>query len=266
MKIIVSYLSCTTLIFSLVLLSVISLFAEESSSSDVSIEKNSTQDPPATVITDKEFKKHAGETIYLNLSNVGEDVVNNLIIGKPPQPGTPAFTADDVSRVITYTYATQSQIDQANAAQYDIFSFASILGESFKADKLPRTVALFNQIDADLKVATNAAKNTFQRHHPLRDGGFSYPSDHAANVFFYARLLAEIYPSRAKEFYQYAKQLSQDRVILGGHYPADIVAGQTYGFYLATEFLNSPSFQQKWNDVKLEITALIPADSTNHAQ
>lgn len=261
MKITASSLSRIAFIFSIFLLGGISLFAEETVVPGMPTENNSTQEPPATVITSEHFKKYAGKTIYLNLSKVGDAVVNNLIIGKPPQPGTPAFAADDTSRILALSYATQQQIDQAGAAQYGFFSFDYVLGSNFKAEQLPKTAALFNQVDADLKLATDAAKNTFRRHHPLRDGGFSYPSDHAANMFLYARLLTDIYPTQAKEFYQYAKQLSQDRVILGGHYPADIVSGEAYGFYLATEFLSNPSFLQKWNEVKLEITTLIPAAS-----
>ncbi|MBX9578191.1 MAG: phosphatase PAP2 family protein [Chthoniobacterales bacterium] len=262
MKITSSYLFLIAFIFSVFLLGGISLSAQEIVVPGMPIEKNSTQDPPATVITSEHFKKHAGETIYLNLSKVGDAVVNKLIIGKAPQPGTPAFAADDTNRIVVYANATQQQIDQAKAAEYGFFSFASILGSNFKAEQLPQTAALFNQVNADLKLSTDAAKDTFRRHHPLRDGGFSYPSDHAANMFFYARLLTEIYPAQAKEFYQYARQVSQDRVILGGHYPADIVAGEAYGFYLATEFLSNPSFQQKWNEVKSEITTLIPSVST----
>ena len=261
MKIKPSSLSCFAFIFSLFLLAGISLSAQEIGIPGMPTENNSTQDPPATVVTIETFKKHAGETVYLNLSKIGDAVVNNLIIGKPPQPGTPAFDADDTNRLIVYTNATQQQIDQAKAAEYGFFSFASILGSNFKAEQLPQAAALFHQVDADLKLSTDAAKNTFRRHHPLRDGGFSYPSDHAANMFFYARLLTEIYPAQAKEFYQYASRLSVDRVILGGHYPADIVAGEAYGFYLATEFLNNPSFQKKWNEVKSEITTLIPGAS-----
>ncbi len=262
MKIRPSCLSRIVFIHSIFLLGGISLFAEETVVPGMPTENNSTQESPATIITSEHFKKHAGKTVYLNLSQVGDAVVKNLIVGMPPQPGTPAFAADDTSRILALAYATHEQIDQATAAQYGFFSFDSVLGSNFKSEKLPKTAALFNQVDADLKLATDAAKNTFRRHHPLRDGGFSYPSDHAANMFLYARLLTEIYPTQAKEFYQYAKQLSQDRVILGGHYPADIVAGEAYGFYLATELLNNSSFQQKWNEVKLEITTLIPAAST----
>lgn len=259
MKIMTSFLSRVVFGLSVFLLGGISLLAQESILNDMQPGNNSHQEPPATVITNEPFKKYAGEAIYLNLSKVGDAVVNDLIIGKAPQPGTPAFAADDTSRILALTYATHEQIDQAAAAQYGFFSFAAILGSNLKAEKLPQTAAFFTQVDADLKLATDAAKNTFRRHHPLRNGGFSYPSDHAANMFVYARLLTEIYPAQAKEFYQYAKQLSQDRVILGGHYPADIVAGEAYGFYLATELLNNPSFQQKWNEVKSEITTLIPA-------
>lgn len=259
MKIMSSRLSLIVFTFSVFLLGGISLFAEGTVTTEMPTENNNNQDPPATVITSEYFKKHVGEAVYLNLSKIGDAVVNNLIIGKAPQPGTPAFAADDASRVVVYAYATQEQINQANAAQYGFFSFASVLGNNFKAEQLPQTAAFFSQVDADLKLATDAAKNTFRRHHPLRDGGFSYPSDHAANMFLYARLLTDIYPAQAKEFYQYAKQLSQDRIVLGGHYPADIVAGEAYGFYLATELLNNPSFQQKWNQVKSEILTLIPS-------
>ena len=233
------------------------LLTEEISAAEV----GGNQEPPATVLTTDLFQKHAGETDYLNLPKIGNAVVADLIIGKPPQPGTPAFDADVASRVVVYDYASPEEIDKAQAAQYGLFSFASILGDNFNPDQLPKTAALFAKIDADLKVATDAAKGTFRRHHPLRNGGFCYPSDHAANMFVYAQLLTEIYPEQKDGFCRYAKQLSQDRVILGGHYPADIVAGQIYGVYLATQLLKNPLFQKKWNEAKEEIIGLIPADT-----
>ncbi len=254
---------CVTFIFLAAVLAPPLLVAYAPSSQDFTASGSDDQDvpPPATVLTTDYFKKYSNKAIYLNLSNIGNAVVNNLIIGKPPQPNTPAFTADETSRLITYSYATLTDLALAHAATYDLFSFSSVLGSNFTSAQLPKTTALFAEVDADLKLATDAAKKTFRRHHPLRSGGFCYPCDHASIMFLYATLLAEIYPAQAIGLYKHARQLSYYRVMRGGHYPADVVAGESYGIYLAAEFRKNSTFQARWNEAKQEIMALVPPDS-----
>lgn len=87
-------------------------------------------------------------------------------------------------------------------------------------------------------------KNTIRRDRPchLGDGfkaaiepsdKFSFPSGHAAAAFVFATLLAEYYPSLAVLGFVMAALVGSSRVMLGVHYPTDILAGALLGMSTA---------------------------------
>ncbi|MBP0047119.1 phosphatase PAP2 family protein [Marinobacterium sp. AK62] len=87
-------------------------------------------------------------------------------------------------------------------------------------------------------------KNTIRRDRPChRYAGFqaaiepsdkfSFPSGHAAAAFVFATLLAEFYPSIAPLGFALATLVGGSRVMLGVHYPTDILAGALLGMLTA---------------------------------
>ncbi|BBB31236.1 phosphatase PAP2 family protein [Neptunomonas japonica] len=62
---------------------------------------------------------------------------------------------------------------------------------------------------------------------------FGFPSGHAAAAFVFASVLAHVYPSVALLTYIIAILIGISRVVLGVHYPADIVAGAVVGIVCA---------------------------------
>jgi undecaprenyl-diphosphatase len=58
---------------------------------------------------------------------------------------------------------------------------------------------------------------------------FSFPSGHAAAAFVFAGVLAHFYPSFSGIAYSLATLIGLSRVMLGVHYPADILAGAALG-------------------------------------
>ena len=67
---------------------------------------------------------------------------------------------------------------------------------------------------------------------------FSLPSGHTAAAFLMATLLAHFYPSIAPLVYSWASLIGLSRVLLGVHYPSDIIAGGLLGITIATMSLN----------------------------
>jgi undecaprenyl-diphosphatase len=57
----------------------------------------------------------------------------------------------------------------------------------------------------------------------------SFPSNHAANSFAAAAVLASLGPGFARGSYLVAAMVALSRVYLGVHYPADILAGALFG-------------------------------------
>ncbi|WP_028470638.1 phosphatase PAP2 family protein [Neptunomonas japonica] len=62
---------------------------------------------------------------------------------------------------------------------------------------------------------------------------FGCPSGHAAAAFVFASVMAHVYPSVALLAYVVAILIGTSRVVLGVHYPADIVAGAVVGIVCA---------------------------------
>ncbi|HMN69831.1 MAG TPA: phosphatase PAP2 family protein [Bdellovibrionales bacterium] len=63
--------------------------------------------------------------------------------------------------------------------------------------------------------------------------GHSFPSNHAANVFAGATIMAWYWPRQAKYFYIFAALVAISRPVLGVHYPSDVIAGSLLGIIVA---------------------------------
>jgi undecaprenyl-diphosphatase len=88
-------------------------------------------------------------------------------------------------------------------------------------------------------------KNAIQRERPrgLQQHGwtpgikpsdrFSFPSGHTAAAFMFAWMLAASYPEYTLIYLSIASGIGLSRVLLGVHYPTDILAGASLGSTIA---------------------------------
>ena len=61
----------------------------------------------------------------------------------------------------------------------------------------------------------------------------SFPSNHAANMFFIGTFLSLIYSNKKKYFITLACLVAISRVYIGVHYPFDVICGATIGITVA---------------------------------
>lgn len=79
--------------------------------------------------------------------------------------------------------------------------------------KRPRPADLFSNFNAHIQPADK----------------FSLPSGHTAAAFLMAVIVAYFYPSMAILAYTWAGLIGMSRILLGVHYPGDIIAGAALG-------------------------------------
>lgn len=65
--------------------------------------------------------------------------------------------------------------------------------------------------------------------HIVPSDKFSLPSGHTAAAFLMASLIAHFYPTLSISAYVWASCIGGSRVLLGVHYPSDIIAGALLG-------------------------------------
>lgn len=206
------------------------------------------------------FEQYANEVHYLDLAHVGNDVIENGILGKPPTKHSPERLADKKLRKQIVSHATREEKVRAADDPNSIFSFAVVLGDQFHLETLPKTAAFFQKVDEDLSLAEEAAKKTFRYPRPLHNFGYSYPSGYAMRAYVWATLLEEIFPKYKDALEQQATQEGLNRIILNKQYPSSVTAGKIYGTYLAAQLLTNPLFVQDWEVVKKEILAIVPTE------
>lgn len=197
------------------------------------------------------------------------------VLAPPSPPGSPEDRAD---RAVTeQAYAGRSESDNALShaeEAFDVFAFARVLGPDFDAARLPRTAALFTEVQKETAKAVKEAKNHWQRERPcpldscrkdpegdekdLKKKSYGYPSGHSTRATVFAILLSQALPSRADALAGYARDVGWRRVVRGVHTPQDIYAGRVFGQALAAAFLANPVLRHDLEEAAQELKALRP--------
>ena len=172
----------------------------------------------------------------------------------PPAAGSRADRRDLAAIEGWQNRRTAEQCARANAgahAGYEEF-FGDI--SPFPRPLPGAAAAVFQRVKTETDGVAADIKDMFKRPRPfLRDpaldpclgriGGLAYPSGHATISRLFALMLADLVPSRKKEFFTRADEAALDRVIGGVHHPSDIEAGKKLAGKLYKRYRKSPVFQ-----------------------
>lgn len=141
--------------------------------------------------------------------------------------------------------------------------FADIVGPDFTPKKQPATFAWLQQGARDASAIINDAKKQFNRARPSTIGkkpsgepmetSPSYPSGHAGQAAVWAEMLALVHPSKAEALRERAAKVGVGRVILGVHYPSDVIAGHALGVEIVKRMQASEAFKADVTKVQSEI-------------
>jgi len=110
------------------------------------------------------------------------------------------------------------------------------------------------------------AKDTFNRKRPFEitkktklfvpiESTPSYPSGHSTRATLWALVLAQIFPDQKDALMARARQVGDDRVLGGVHFPSDVEAGRKLAAAIADQMLTDPDFQSQLAAAKTECLA-----------
>ncbi|BBA98510.1 putative secreted protein [Actinacidiphila reveromycinica] len=174
--------------------------------------------------------------------------------------GSPLTAENDEIAVGINNAASQAQVDRAeiDATNSPTVTMADGLGsrlgqiysDALKNGDLPKTNALFGRVTQDIDTH-DAAKNTYGYLRPYvrlgfvgdggdvyesQDGSYSslatsgsYPSGHTYGGYEAGTILATLLPELAPSILARTSEYGDNRIVLGFHYPLDVMGGRITG-------------------------------------
>ena len=195
---------------------------------------------------------------------------------------------DDMTVRINQT-APKAQSDRAIVDQYADMSVSmsdglgARLGAIYKAARdagqLPKTAALLNKENGLVGRggSTGPAKNHYANPRPYvafperlqyrdKPGGNawaghdgSYPSGHTSQAFWQGVSLATMLPELAPQILARASDAGNNRIVMGAHYPIDVMAGHMMGQKIVQRRWADPEFRDLYAQAATELRQVLEA-------
>lgn len=84
-------------------------------------------------------------------------------------------------------------------------------------------------------------------------GGYSYPSGHTTFAYTMLLTLAYIFPERYQEMLTRASEYGNNRIVVGVHYPMDVIGGRIISEAAVAELIANPLTRLEFNLASLEL-------------
>ena len=191
------------------------------------------------------------------------------LLSVPPEAGS-AVVSEELRTLHQIEAArTPAQVAAAKVddGEEDIFSYATVLGEKFRASDLPLTFALSAHVHGEQSAATADLKPAFARPRPYQvdkslhpvcavtEAHNSYPSGHTLSGYLLAFTLAEMLPEKKEQILARADDYAHNRLICGVHYPSDVDASRRIAYAVFGAMMLTPKFTQDLDAARKEVRA-----------
>ncbi len=191
------------------------------------------------------------------------------LLPNPPAAGSPeaakeidVILADQVNRTPEEVARIKLEANRLN-----VWLFSNVMGSWFEEKNLPVTAKFFKDIDNNEWLVAKGAKEYWNRPRPPQQDArvhppiplpknASYPSGHSTYGTVNALVLAEIAPDLREALIARGRQIGDDRVIAGVHFPSDVEAGRTLGNAIFQALMASPAFQADLAAAKAEVAGV----------
>ncbi|MFD5629076.1 glycoside hydrolase domain-containing protein [Streptomyces sp. NPDC127072] len=232
-----------------------------------------------------------GSDYFKNLLSGIDDLDSDVLGANTKVPAGTALTAEnDRIAVRINNAATQQEVDRAevDAATSGTVTMADGLGsrlgqiysDALSGGELPKTSALFSRVTKGLD-KVDAAKNSYGYLRPYvrlgfvgdggdiyesQDGSYSglatsgsYPSGHTYGGYEAGTILATLLPELAPSILARASEYGNNRIVLGFHYPLDVMGGRISAQATVAHRWADPDFERLLTQAHTEIENVLLA-------
>jgi LPXTG-motif cell wall-anchored protein len=196
---------------------------------------------------------------------------------------------NDSKTVAINQAATPTQVDRAILDQYDDMSismadgFGARLGAIYSsarlAGELPKVDALFKKSGGLIGYysSSNPPKAHFAYDRPYirfpekltyrdKPGGDAwasksgaYPSGHTSQAYWQGTALATMLPELAPQILARTSEAGHNRVVMGAHYPLDVISGRMMGQHIVERRWSDPEFRVLLEQAATELRGVLEA-------
>ncbi|MGW4879447.1 glycoside hydrolase domain-containing protein [Streptomyces sp. NPDC004262] len=227
---------------------------------------------------------------YGLLNGIGDLGTGTLAANTKVPAGTALTAENDRIAVAVNNAATQKEVDRAevDATNSSTVTMADglgsrlgkIYGDALGGGLLPKTSALFSRVTQGLD-KVDAAKNHYDYLRPYvrlgfvgdggdvyesQDGSYgslttsgSYPSGHTYGGYEAGTVLATLLPELAPSILARTSEYGNNRIVLGFHYPLDVMGGRIAGQATVAHRWADPEFQDLLLQAHTEIENVLLA-------
>jgi hypothetical protein len=205
---------------------------------------------------------HAAKPSFLDFNSI-----SLTFLGNPPADGSPQTKAEIATMLQIQSTRTPDDVARAESEVHlQASAFAGVLGSWFTPENVPITTAFLQEVrDNAGQIAGDGKKLWNRPRPPLQDARLhpcvelpksaAYPSGHSTMGMTLALVLAEIVPDRQTDILARGRQIGDDRVLAGVHFPSDVEAGRVLAAELMKRFDANPAFQAELAKAKAEVAA-----------
>jgi acid phosphatase (class A) len=205
-------------------------------------------------------KTHAG--YYVDPATL---TITPLLPAPPQEAAIVAAELAELHRIEHSRTPAQVAAAVADDKEEDIFSFRTVLGEWFRADRLPLTAALSVHVHGEEGAVSDGLKLAFARPRPyqadkslhpvckLTTANNSYPSGHTLSGYLLAFTLAEMLPEKKQQILDRADDYAHNRLICGVHYPSDLEASKRTAYVVFGSMMSNPNFLRDMQAARAEL-------------
>ncbi len=161
--------------------------------------------------------------------------------------------------------ATKQNIaDAKNQFAIEVDKFVAFVDPNLTTQKYPQFFTLLVKTRVTAQEVKDRMKDHWHSAHPYQvsskikalgqtDRFYSYPSGHASKLYVLSYIIESLLPEQKNKFISKTDEILQLRVLIGEHFPSDIVAGKKLAEVVYSKLLQNAEFKKDFANAQKEL-------------